>query len=95
MAKLTKRLKSPNALGVSLPKPGMPSGTPPSTLVALASSPGSPPGVLVGENSIDEEGEVIILSAGAGSMSRLVKNEVSDRSSLVEVTERKISKSFC
>ena len=86
LAKLTNLRKSPNAFGVS--------PIPPSPLAALASSPGRPPGVFVGENSAVDEGEVTIRSP-AGSMSRLVRKDVSDRSSFVDVTDKKMSNRRC
>lgn len=89
VAKLTNRLNSPNALGVSLPSP-----IPPSPLAARANNPGRPPDELVGENKAEDEGEVTILSP-CGSISRPVRNDVSARSSFVEVTERKMSRRRC
>ena len=90
LAKLTNRLKSPNAFGVSDRK-----SAPPSVLAVRESKLGKVwPDAFVGENSVAELGEVIILSAG-GSISSKVKKEVSERSPLVEVTERKMSRSFC
>ena len=86
LEKLTNLRKSPNAFGVS--------PIPPSPLAARASRPGRPPGVLVGENSAVDEGEVTIRSP-AGSMSRLVRKDVSDRSSFVDVTDKKMSNRRC
>lgn len=88
MAKLTSLLNSPNAFGVSLPS------IPASPLAARANKPGRPPEEFVGENKADEEGEVIMRSP-CGSMSKEVRKEVSARSSLVDVTERKMSSSRC
>jgi len=48
----------------------------------------------VGENSAVDEGEVTIRSP-AGSMSRLVRKDVSDRSSFVDVTDKKMSNRRC
>lgn len=67
---------------------------PPSPLAALASKPGRPPEVFVGENSAVDEGDVIIRSP-AGSISKLVRNDVSDKSSFVDVTDKKMSSSRC
>ena len=50
--------------------------------------------MLVGENSAVDEGEVTIRSP-AGSMSRLVRKDVSDRSSFVDVTDKKMSNRRC
>jgi hypothetical protein len=89
VAKLTKRLKSPNALDVSVL-----SLSPPSPLPDLSKLGKPPPLVAVGEKRFADEGEVTICPLG-GSISRCVRKEVSDRSSFVEVTERKMSRSFC
>lgn len=85
-AKLTSRLKSPNDLGVS-------TLSPPSALrLALRNSPGRE--LPVGEMAIvglaidDKE-------AGEGSMSICDRKDVSDRSSFVDVTDKKMSRSFC
>lgn len=89
VAKLTNRLKSPNAFDVSVL-----SLSPPSPLPDLSKFGKPPPLVAVGENRFADEGDVTICPLG-GSISRCVRKEVSDRSSFVEVTERKMSRSFC
>ena len=50
--------------------------------------------MVVGENGFPAVGDMMLLSA-EGSISRFVRNDVSARSSLFDVTERKMSKSFC
>jgi hypothetical protein len=89
LAKLTNRLSSPNALPSLLPSPA-------STLAALSKCGRTFPPVFVGENRwLDvgenrfvEDVEVTMRSDAAGSMSSEVRNEVSARSSLVDVTDR-------
>ena len=90
VAKLTSLLKSPKAFGVSRPASAIEA----STLVALEIKPGNPDVADVGEKRCVEEGEVTIRSA-AGSMSTEVRKEVSLRSSLVDVTLKNMSRSFC
>lgn len=87
MAKLTNRLKSPKAFGVSLPSCSL-------VLLFRLNKLGRPAlPVLVGEKA-EEEG-VDSLSDDDGSISMDVRKEVSWRSSLEDVTDKKMSRSFC
>jgi hypothetical protein len=63
--------------------------------VGVSRPPSSPklPLEVVGENIADELG--VIPLEGVGSISIEVKNEESWRSALEDVTERKMSRSFC